>query len=233
MQAKDVMTTAVATIDAGATVQEAAKLMLERRVSGLPVLDAKDSVAGILSEGDLLRRAELGTERRGSWWLRLLAVADGSAAADFVKTHSTRVADVMTTPVISVSEATPLEKVALLLEKHRIKRVPVLRAGQLVGIVSRADLVRRLAMAKPAKPAAASDRALRKKTLKAFDEAGVDTSYLNVTVSSGVVHLWGVVMSQAERRALHVAAEGVVGARRIDDHITVLSPTLRGSMGGV
>jgi len=234
MQAKDVMTTVVATIGAGASVQEAAKLMLERRVSGLPVVDAKDRVAGILSEGDLVRRAELGTERRdGSWWLRLLSLADDRSAADFVKTHATRVGDVMTRPAISVTEATPLEKVALLLEKHRIKRVPVLRAGQLVGIVSRADLVRRLAMAKPATPPAAGDRALRKRMLKALGEAGVDTTYLSIPVSSAVLHLWGMVKSRDEKQALRVAAEGIAGVRRIDDHTTVMSAMLRGSMGGL
>lgn len=142
MQAQDVMTTWVATISAGATVREAAKLMVEHRVSALPVLDEHDMLVGIVSEGDLVRRSELGTDTGGSWWLRVLAE---NTARDYVKAHATAVRDVMTSPVVSVRPSTPLREVAGLLEKHRIKRVPVLQAGRLVGIVSRADLVRRLA----------------------------------------------------------------------------------------
>jgi CBS domain-containing protein len=145
MQAQDVMTTWVATVGDGATVREAAKLMAERRVSALPVLDEKDRLVGIVSEGDLVRRSELGTtDAEGSWWLRVLAE---NTARDYVKAHATAVRDVMTSPVVSVRRSTPLREVARLLEKHRIKRVPVLQGGRLVGVVSRADLVRRLAAA--------------------------------------------------------------------------------------
>lgn len=234
MQAKDVMTTVVATIGAGAEVQEAARLMLERHVSALPVIDEKDRVIGIISEGDLVRRAELGTDKaHGSWWLRLLAFPAEGAAADFVKTHSTRVRDVMSSPVISVGENAPLEKIALLLEKHRVKRVPVLRAGQLVGIVSRADLVRRLAIARPGKAPAAGNRSLRQRMLKSLADAGVDATYLNVSVESGVLHVWGGVKSEAEKQALRVAAEGIPGVRKIEDHTFVMPPRLVGAMGGL
>lgn len=232
MQAKDVMTTSVATIGASATVKEAAALMLDRRVSGLPVTLEDGRIAGILSEGDLVRRAEIGTDRQDSWWLRLLSLADENAAAAFVKTHATRVADVMTTPVISASEETPVEELALLLDKHRIKRLPVLRGDRIVGIVSRADLVRRLAMAQPARPAAGSDRELREKALAAIARTGVATTYLNVMAESGVLHLWGAAMSQAERKALLVAAEEVAGPGRVEDHLMVVSARLRGALGG-
>lgn len=231
MQAKDVMTTSVATIAATATVQDAAKLMFERRVSGLPVTDGSGRIVGILSEGDLLRRSELGTDRQGSWWLRLLSVAEENAAAEFIKTHAIRIADVMTTPVISASEETPLEELALLLEKHRIKRVPVLRGDRIVGIVSRADLVRRLAMARPAPPAAESDRALQGKAIEGFASTGLDTTYLNVLARSGVLHLWGAVMSEVEKKALLVAAEEVAGVGNVEDHLLVVSPRLRGALG--
>lgn len=142
MQARDVMTTWVATIGASATVREAAKLMAERKVSALPVLDEEDRMIGIVSEGDLVRRAELGTEITGSWWLLALAQ---DAAADYRKTHGRTVSDVMTPRVVTAAPTTPLREVAQLMEKHRIKRLPVLEAGRLVGIVSRADLVRSLA----------------------------------------------------------------------------------------
>ncbi len=230
MQARDVMTTSVATIRQNATVREAAKLMLGRGVSALPVLDQKGQLVGIISEGDLVRRAELGTDQARSWWLRLMS--GESAAADYVKTHSTRVRDVMTRPVISVTEATPLEKIALLLEKHRIKRVPVIRSGQPVGIVSRADLVRRLAIAPPAKRSSLSDdRSLRRKVLKRLRESGVDDTYVNASVSGGALHLWGGVRSDAERQALRVAAEGVPGLRKVEDHTFVMPQRLQGWLG--
>lgn len=142
MQATDVMTASVATIGADATVRDAAKLMFERGVSALPVLDEKEHVVGIVSEGDLVRRRELGTETTGSWWL--LALADG-AARDYRKTHATAVRDVMTRPVFGVRPSASLREIAKLMEERRIKRVPVLDGGHLVGIVSRADLVRQLA----------------------------------------------------------------------------------------
>ena len=232
MQARDVMTTWVATIGQEATVREAAKLMLERGVSALPVPDQKDQLVGIISEGDLVRRAELGTDQARSWWLRLLAVTGENAAADYVKTHSAQVRDVMTSPAISVTEATPLEKIALLLETHRIKRVPVIRPGQPVGIVSRADLVRRLAIATPARRSPSSDdRSLRRTMLKRLRESGVDATYVNVTVSGGALHLWGGVRSDAERQALRVAAEGVPGLRKVEAHTVVMSQRFQGTLG--
>jgi len=230
MQARDVMTTSVATIRQDATVREAAKMMIGRGVSALPVLDQNGQLVGIISEGDLVRRAELGTDQARSWWLRLMS-GEG-AAADYVKTHRPRVRDVMTRPVISVTEATPIEKIALLLEKHRIKRVSVIRSGQPVGIVSRADLVRRLAIAPPAKRLSLSDdRSLKRRMLKRVRECGVDASYVNVTVSGGTLHLWGGIRSDAERQALRVAAEGVPGLRKVEDHTVVMPQRLQGWLG--
>lgn len=142
MQAKDVMTTAVATIGAGATVREAARLMIERGVSALPVRDEQGRVVGMVSEGDLVRRRELGTETAGSWWL--LALERG-AAQDYVKTHATAVRDVMTRPAVGVRPTASLREIAKLMEQRRIKRVVVLEDGRLAGIVTRADLVRQLA----------------------------------------------------------------------------------------
>lgn len=231
MQAKDVMTPWVATIDPDSTIRDAAKMMLERRVSALPVVDGKDRLVGIISEGDLVRRPELGTDQARSWWLRLLGMT-GENAADFAKTHATRVRHAMTSPVVSVTEGTPLGKIALLLEGRRIKRVPVLRAGQLVGIVSRADLVRQLAVAPPARrPASGDDRSLRRRMLNQVRESGVDASYLNISASGGVLHLWGGVRSDAEKRALRVAAQRVPGVRRLEDHTFVMPPRLIGALG--
>ena len=220
MQAQDVMTTAVATIRPDATVREAAQLMLERRVSALPVVDGKEHLIGIVSEGDLVRRRELGTDVPRSWWLGFFAE---DAARDYLKTHGAAVRDVMTSPVVSVRRATPLHEVARLLEKHRIKRVPVLQAGQLAGIVSRADLVRRIATAPERRTArTASDRALRRQVLKALQRSGSDLAYVNITVEHGVVHLWGAVRSNHERKALSVAAKAVGGVRKVQDHTSVM-----------
>lgn len=230
MQAQDVMTTVVATIGAGATVKEAAKLMLERRISALPVMDSKGRVAGIISEGDLVRRKDFGTGAARSWWLLLLA---DDAAQDYLKTHGTSVSDVMTRPAISVRRSTPLHQVARLLEKHRIKRVPVLEAGRLIGIVSRADLVRRLATA-PARPSPrqAGDRALRRKFLAQQAQAGIDATYINVTVEGGVAHVWGGAKSDAQQKALRAAAKAA-GIRRVEDHSFVMPPRLMAALGGV
>jgi CBS domain-containing protein len=142
MQAKDVMSTAVASVAPEATVREAAQAMLARGVSALPVLDQNGTLVGIVSEGDLVRRTELGTEPAGSWWL--LALAEG-AARDYRKSHARVVRDVMTRPVIWVRPSEELAQIARLLHERRIKRVPVLDEGRLVGIVSRADLLRQLA----------------------------------------------------------------------------------------
>lgn len=231
MQAHDVMTPWVATIGVGATVQEAAKLMLERRISALPVVDGKDRVVGIVSEGDLMRRPELGTAARRSWWLGLFA---DDAARDYAKTHGAAVRDVMTSPVVSVRRTTALQEVARLMEKHRIKRLPVLEAGRLVGIVSRADLVRRLATA-PAKPAsrAVSDRALRRRVLEQLIKSGVDLLYVNVTVEAGTVHLWGGLRSAEQQKALRAAARAADGARKVEDHSFVMPPRLGAGLGPV
>ena len=228
MQAQDVMTTVVATVPADASVREAAKVMLERGVSALPVMDTKDRVVGIVSEGDLLRRPELGTYAARSWWLQVFAE---DAARDYLKTHGTRVREVMTSPAVSVRRKTPLNEIARLLEKRRIKRVPVLEAGRLVGIVSRADLVRRLATASAAPVRLApSDRALRKQVLEQVSQSGVQAIYVNVIVERGTVHLWGGVSTAAEQKALRIAARAV-GARRVEDHTFVMPPRLVGALG--
>jgi len=139
------MTKDVATIGPDATVRDAARLMVERGVSGLPVVD-EGRVIGILSEGDLVRRTELGTETSGAWWL--VALADG-AARDYRKTHAISVRDVMSRPVFGVRPSASLREIAKLMAERHIKRVPVLEGGRLLGIVTRADLVRELASGQP------------------------------------------------------------------------------------
>jgi CBS-domain-containing membrane protein len=221
MRAVDVMTNEVITVDENATVTAVASLLAERGISAVPVVDKENRVIGMVSEGDLLHRAETGTERRRSWWLDMMA-STNKLAGDYVKSHSGKVKDVMTRDVISVTDMTSVADIAVLLETNRIKRVPVVRDGKLVGIVSRANLVRALAMTidEQASGAEISDRTVRDKLLAELKvQRWAEVSPANVTVKDGVVHLWSSYYSEPEKRALIVAAESIPGVRRVEDHM--------------
>jgi CBS domain-containing protein len=186
-------------------------------------------VIGMVSEGDLLHRAETGTERRRSWWLDMMA-STNKLAGDYVKSHSGKVRDVVTRDVISVTETTPVADIAVLLETNRIKRVPVVRDGKLVGIVSRANLVRALAMTiTQASGTEADDLSIRDKLLAELKaQRWAEVSPANVTVKDGVVHLWSSYLSETEKRALVVAAENTSGVRRVEDHMRPVPAYLLG-----
>ena len=221
MQAIDIMTNEVIAIDENATVPAVAKLLAERGISAVPVVDKDNQVIGMVSEGDLLHRAETGTERRRPWWLDMMA-STNKLAGDYIKSHSGKVKDVMTRDVLSVTETTPVADIAFLLETNRIKRVPVVRDGKLVGIVSRANLVRALAMtiSEPVSGSDAEDRTIREKLLAELKaQRWAEISPANVTVKDGVVHLWSSYLSEQEKRALIVAAENTPGVRRVEDHM--------------
>lgn len=231
MLAKDVMTRQVVTVSPDTSVPDVARLLLERRISAVPVVAADGRLLGIASEGDLIRRPEIAGPRRRSWWLTLLS-GSGDDPAEYVKTHGGQVGDVMTRPVVTVTEDTPVGDIARLLEERRIKRVPVVRRGKLVGIVSRADLLRGLASIRTrARPAGrASDRAIRDKLIKRLArESWAPLGQLNVIVTDGVVHLWGLVDSPEQRRALQVAAREISGVRSVEDHLGEVAPYLRGT----
>jgi CBS domain-containing protein len=228
MQVKDVMTTSVAAVPPHMAVEDVAAFLLERRISAAPVVDDDGRLLGIVSEGDLLRRPETGTERPRSWWLSLFA-SSTEAAADYIKTHGRRAIDVRTGDVVTVGEDTPLSEVAGLLERNRIKRLPVVRDGRLVGIISRADLLRALAAARPAPapPSAADDRAIRDQLMAHLRKVGLPHLHLvNVVVSDGVVHLWGLVDSEVEGKALRIAAEEVPGVRAVESHLATRRASL-------
>jgi CBS domain-containing protein len=230
MRAMDVMTSKVITVDENASVQEVAKLLVEHGISAVPVVDKDNRVIGMVSEGDLLHRAETGTDRRRSWWLEQMT-STNQLAAEYVKSHSGNVKDVMTRNVVSVIEATRVADIAVLLETHRIKRVPVLRDGKLVGIVSRANLVRALAMtiSEPASGAESDDRRIRDKLLAELKaQKWAEVSPANITVKDGVVHLWSSYLSEQEKRALVVAAENTPGVRRVEDHMRSVPAYLLG-----
>ena len=221
MRAIDVMTSEVITVGENATVPETARLLAKHGISAVPVVDRDNRVVGMVSEGDLLHRAETGTERRRSWWLEMVSSTD-KLASEYIKSHSGKVKDVMTRDVLSVTEDAPVADIAVLLETNRIKRVPVLRDGKLVGIVSRANLVRALAMTinETVDRAEADDRSIRDKLLGELKaQKWAEVSPANITVRDSVVHLWSSYLSEQEKRALIVAAENIPGARRVEDHM--------------
>jgi CBS domain-containing protein len=220
----DVMTRNVISISPDATVEEAAKTMLAREISGLFVVDAKGELAGVVTEGDLLRRDELGTQRHRPWWLRLL-VSPGRQAADFTHTYGRHVRDVMTTDVIAVGSDAPLEEVVETMERHRIKRVPVVENQRVTGVVSRSDLLRALIGQVRKAPIAGDDRAIRSAILDALDkQPWAPVTSLNVTVANGVVDVWGTITDDSERRAVCVVAENTPGVKKIHDHLVYIEP---------
>ncbi len=221
----DVMTRNVISVPPDATVEHAANLMLERGISGLFVVDGDGRLAGVITEGDLLRRDELGTQRHRPWWLRLL-VSPGRQAADFTRTHGRKVGDVMTQDVITVGADEPLDQVVEVMEQHRIKRVPVAQDGKVVGVVSRADLLRALVVSTRKDDLVGSDdRSVREAIMDALDrEAWAPMTSLNVTVADGVVDLWGTITSDQERRAICVIAENTPGVKQVHDHMVYIEP---------
>ncbi len=222
MRARDVMVSPVIAVMPTCPVEEVAKTMLERGISGVPVVDSQGRLVGIVSEGDLLHRSETDTERKRSWWLRMLI--DGETlAAEYTKAHARKVEDVMTRDVVTAGPDTPLDTIAMLLEKHAIKRVPIMQDGQLIGIVSRANLIQAVASARSEAKAPDSDAKIREQLLAHLQaQPWAHTLLLNATVHDGVVDLWGMTYSEAERKAIRVAAEATPGVHAVNDHLTLL-----------
>lgn len=222
MQASDIMATSVITVTPETTVQEVAELLLKHRISAVPVVDPAGRPVGIVSEGDLIRRAEAGTGHERSWWLKLLMGRD-ELAAEFVKEHAPRAGDVMTRELVTAAPDTPVAEIASLLERHRIKRVPIVRDGRLVGIVSRANLLHALAtLRRPAPARPIADAELRKHIMARLEaEPWLSSALVNVTVTGGVVDAWGVVDSAAEKQALRVAIETTPGVQAVHDNLAI------------
>jgi CBS domain-containing protein len=220
MKAIDVMVRDVVTVKPDDDLAQAVKLLAEHDVSALPVVDGGGSVVGIVSEADLMHREEIGTGKHRPWWLE--AVTPGVAlAAEYAKEHGHKVAEVMSNTVVSTTEDTPLGEIANLLEKHRIKRVPVLRDGKLIGIVSRSNLIQALASSHlPAASGegASTDRGIRLELLdRISSQSWTGFGSRNVIVKDGIVHLWGLVASDQERKALVALAEDVPGVKSVSD----------------
>lgn len=216
--AKDIMSTKIASIAPDASARMAAKVMLKRKVSALLVLDSKRRLLGVISEGDLVHRIELDTRKKGAWWLNLLT-PDRELARDYARAHGRKVADAMSRNVVSVSPDAKLPAIVALMDKHRIKRVPVVADGKPVGVVSRADVLSAFAKA----ALAAEDRTplsdadasaeIRKRLRK---ESWSDTALLNVAVERGVARVGGICASKAQADAIRALCEEVPGIRHVD-----------------
>ncbi|MBS4083700.1 MAG: CBS domain-containing protein [Rhizobiales bacterium] len=228
MKAKHVMTAPVKTGKAEMTVREAAQIMSECRISALPIVDQSGSLVGIVSEGDLVRRAEIGTQRQRSWWLSLLTT-DERLADEYARSHAAKIADIMTRKVISVDPNTPLSDIARIFERNQIKRVPVMESGKLVGIVTRSNLVQAVATAPQKKHLPLDDDEIREKIQSILaTKSWAKPVGLNVTVNEGHVDLWGITRSDAERNAIRVLVEKVHGVKAVDDNLFV-EPSLLSS----
>jgi CBS domain-containing protein len=222
MLVKDVMTRDVVTVLPETPVLALARRLVEQRISAVPVVDPSGRIVGIVSEGDLMRRRELGTEARRSWWLEMFVDPDALALA-YTKAHGLTAADVMASPVHAIEESAPLAAAADMMEKQAVKRLPVTREGTLVGIVSRADLVRALLAqtASAAAPSRADDRSLAAALAERIRaQSWARSTTLNCVVDDGVVGLWGFVRSEEQRRALLVLAQETPGVRGVEDHLT-------------
>ena len=219
MRARDVMVRAVVTVSPDTTVEALARLMINLRISGVPVLDTDGRLLGMVTEGDLLRRVEVGTERRRPRWSEPFS-SNAQLAAEYIKSHARRVADIMTCEVFTVDEAATLGEIADLMEAKKVRRVPVMHDGQVVGLVSRADLLKVLTSGGAETADEEQDRAIRRQLLAELrEQKWADAGEGRVVVTHGIVHLWGVVGSEDERKALRIAAENTPGVRGVEDHM--------------
>jgi CBS domain-containing protein len=219
MRAHQIMTRSVVTVAPETTIVEAANLMLQRHVSGLPVVDGSGKLVGVVSEGDFIRRSEIGTGRRRGRWLSFI-LGPGKSASDFVHEHGHKVGEVMTASPLTITEDTALAEIVALMEKNNVKRLPVLRGDKMVGIVSRANLLQAVAsLAREIPDPTADDDRIRNRVIAALEKNDWCPFGLSVIVHDGIVHLNGVISEERARQAAVVAAEGVQGVKAVHDHL--------------
>jgi CBS domain-containing protein len=225
MKIRDIMSTRVISIAPDASVLEAIRLMLQNHISGLPVIDSSGAVVGVITEGDFLRRGETGTERKRPRWLEFL-LGPGRLADEYVKTHGRQVNDVMTREVITIADEAGLDEAVDIMERRRIKRLPVVRGGQVIGIVSRANLLHALVgLAAAAPPPTMADTAIREELLAEFArQTWAPAALVDPVVKEGVVELWGTITEEAQREALKVCAENIPGVKSVVSHLTWIEP---------
>jgi CBS domain-containing protein len=220
MIAQEAMTRDVITAAPEATVGQIAGLLVRHRISAVPIVSEDNRVVGIVSQTDLGHRSETGMEKKRKWWLEIFADTD-TKAREFIKSHGLKAHDIMSRVVISVSKHADLSEVADILDTHRIRQVPVMEDGKLVGMISRADLVRKLAEVRITAPATRPDNGALQKAIWGEIKAQpwLKSAYVNLAVKDGVVELWGAVDSNEQRRALRILVEGVSGVQKVEDNV--------------
>jgi CBS domain-containing protein len=220
MQAIDVMVRDVVTVRPETDAADAIKLLAEHDLSALPVVDGQGQLVGIISEADFIHRVEIGAAKHRPWLLESLT-GSTTLAEDFAKSHGKKVGEIMTTEVVAATEDASLAEIAGLFERHRIKRVPIVRAGKVVGVVSQSNLIQALAsVVRLGEPTDDTDRRIRDELLFRLKQQNwTDFGSRNVTVSGGIVHLWGLINSDTERHALTALAEGVPGVSSVRDEM--------------
>jgi CBS domain-containing protein len=221
MRAHQIMTRKVATVTADTSILDAANLMLQQRISGLPVVDEMARLIGVVSEGDFVRRSEIGTQRPRIRWLEFLMGAAGKVAQDFVREHGRKVSEIMTQDdLCTATEDMPLAELVRLMERRNVKRLPVVRGRTVIGIVTRTDLLRAVAsLAKDVPDPTADDDHIRDRVIASIDKNDWRPAQLSVTVHDGIVHLTGVITDARFRQAAIVAAENVPGVKLVHDHL--------------
>jgi CBS domain-containing protein len=225
MIVSDLMTTDVMTVLPETSLADAARMMLAKHVSGVPVVDATGALVGMLTEGDLLRRAELGTDGAPPCWLKTFLMPS-ALARDYVRTHGRRVAEVMSDKPVAVTPQSALTAAAALMRKTHFKRLPVVADGRLVGVISRMDLLGALAMKLiETRPVEHADRAIAAHILAELArQSWAPKSGIRVHVADAVVALEGVIFSDAERQAVRVIAENAPGVKAVTDHLVYVDP---------
>jgi CBS domain-containing protein len=225
MNVKNVLTPLVLSVTPDESVFVAARLMLQNRISGLPVVDTLGNLVGIVTEGDFLRRAETGTDRRRPKWIEFF-IGPGRLADEYVQFSGRKVGDVMTRNVQTVTCDATLEDVVRLMERHHIKRVPVVERGKIVGIVTRANLLHAMAsFVHEVAPFSAEDTAIRDRLFAELKmQAWTPVTKIDVTVRSGVVQLSGIITDERQHQALRIAAENIPGVKKVEDFIVWVEP---------
>ena len=225
MKAKDVMTPHVLSVAPDASISTAVRLMLQYKISGLPVVDGLGKLVGIVTEGDFLRRTEIGTQRRRARWIEFL-IGPGRLADEYSRSSGRSVSDVMTRDVHAVNGDASLEEIVRVMERHRVKRVPVVQEGKIVGIVTRANLLHALAgIADEIAPSSAGDTAIREQIFAELKrQTWAPIALIDVTVRKGVVALSGTLTDERQRQALRILAKNVPGVKEVQDDLVWFEP---------
>jgi CBS domain-containing protein len=231
MRAKDIMTRDPITIAPDASVMQAVRLMLQHRISSLPVVAASGTLVGILAEGDLLRRGELGINGRRPRWIEFL-IGSGQFADEYMQACGRKVYEIMSRQVFTASEETTTAEIVYIMKKRGIHRLPIVQGGKLVGIVTRSDLVRALArVLRSRKPQPPDDASMRSHLMAELNRhTWAPSRLINVVILDGVIQLWGVITEEGQRNAIRVAAENTPGAKAVEDHLMLVQPTAFGAL---